>query len=79
MDKFMDTGVTKDEAQTLYQAVCVGLTGMRPKDSDAEQRRQNTLSRLENEARRKITAVYSNALVGQNSSAIAPATADGQN
>lgn len=79
MDKFMDTGVTKDEAQTLYQAVCDGLTGMRPKDSDAEQRRQNTLSRLENEARRKITAVYSNALVGQNSSAIAPATADGQN
>ena len=66
MDKFKTAGIKKSQAEKLYKKVDSGLKSVSPKDDDAEQRRDETIQRLENEVQRKITTVYSNAVVAED-------------
>ena len=66
MDKFKAAGIKKSQAEKLYKKVDAGLKAVSPKDEDAEQRRDETIQRLENEVQRKITTVYSNAVVAED-------------
>lgn len=58
MDKFRAAGVSGGDAEALYAAVRDGLAAVRTSDADAEARRAAILSRLENEARRKLASVF---------------------
>lgn len=66
MDKFKAAAIKKSQAEKLYKKVDSGLKSVSPKDDDAEQRRDETIQRLENEVQRKITTVYSNAVVAED-------------
>lgn len=66
MDKFKAAGIKKSQAEKLYKKVDAGLKAVSPKDDAAEQRRDETIQRLENEVQRKITTVYSNAVVAED-------------
>ena len=65
MDKFKNVaGVTSSEVESVYKNVERELQNMTTTDEKYETQRKETLSRLQNEVRRKMTTVYSNASVG---------------
>lgn len=64
MDKFKNAGVNREEVEKVFKSVQKGLSDMKPSDEQANSHRDDILKRLESEVQRKITTVYSNAVVG---------------
>lgn len=64
LDKFKDADVGRGDVEKVFKTVQKGLSSMATKDAQTDERRTEILKRLENEVQRKITTVYSNAVVG---------------
>ncbi len=65
MDKFKNVaGVSAGDVESVYKTVERELTNMTTTSEKYEKQRKETLDRLKNEVRRKMTTVYSNASIG---------------